>query len=305
MACCHAALAYLVLLRMEVAPFHPRPAVTRGPGLVSVALFVTSPCQGVTLHPALRSPDFPLRLHAAAAWPTPKGILPRAEVPRVVIEPGVLRDPAGVAEHRQRREVPRRGPRREGSEPAENLGIQIRAGPHDERLARNTRPGLRRFLQRRVAEDADAHPLAYPLAMLPEQLLPAHLLQERNQPAVLALDDGATLVEYREQVAQPAAPAALARDLGGVHRIDARLAARKGEPDERVEEIVQVVRPRLDASGLIDFDLVVRVFRGGRDEVQRLAALRPDLLFRGEAIQRVQRPIDAEPRPHRVERGMR
>jgi hypothetical protein len=25
-----------------------------------VALFVTSPCQGVTLHPALRSPDFPL-----------------------------------------------------------------------------------------------------------------------------------------------------------------------------------------------------------------------------------------------------
>jgi len=28
--------------------------------LVSVALFVTSPCQGVTLHPALRSPDFPL-----------------------------------------------------------------------------------------------------------------------------------------------------------------------------------------------------------------------------------------------------
>src|SRR5213075_3142835 len=25
-------------------------------GLVSVALFVTSPCQGITLHPALRSP---------------------------------------------------------------------------------------------------------------------------------------------------------------------------------------------------------------------------------------------------------
>ena len=48
--------AYLVLLRMEVAAFHP--PVARG--LVSVALFVTSPCQGVTLHPALRSPDFPL-----------------------------------------------------------------------------------------------------------------------------------------------------------------------------------------------------------------------------------------------------
>jgi len=43
-------------------------------GLVSVALFVTSPCQGITLHPALRSPDFPLcsfRLSPAAAKPTP------------------------------------------------------------------------------------------------------------------------------------------------------------------------------------------------------------------------------------------
>jgi hypothetical protein len=29
-----------------------------------VALFVTSPCQGVTLHPALWSPDFPLRIPA-------------------------------------------------------------------------------------------------------------------------------------------------------------------------------------------------------------------------------------------------
>src|SRR2546421_12669274 len=42
---------------MEVAAFHPSSYDTRG--LVSVALFVTSPCQGITLHPALRSPDFP------------------------------------------------------------------------------------------------------------------------------------------------------------------------------------------------------------------------------------------------------
>src|SRR5438045_4924884 len=57
-----AALAYLVLLRMEVAAFHPSGFEARG--LVSVALFVTSPCQGVTLHPALRSPDFPPRTNA-------------------------------------------------------------------------------------------------------------------------------------------------------------------------------------------------------------------------------------------------
>src|SRR5438034_4085061 len=57
---------------MEVAAFHPS---ALGRGLVSVALFVTSPCQGVTLHPALRSPDFPLcgrkNRRTAAAWPTP------------------------------------------------------------------------------------------------------------------------------------------------------------------------------------------------------------------------------------------
>src|SRR5919201_2018315 len=66
-------LAYLVLLRMEVAAFHPAGCYTRG--LVSVALFVTSPCQGITLHPALRSPDFPpCRIYdrgTAAARPTP------------------------------------------------------------------------------------------------------------------------------------------------------------------------------------------------------------------------------------------
>lgn len=77
--------AYLVLLRMEVAAFHPRripraACASRRPasrsvcetlarrlrvapspaGLVSVALFVALPRRGVTPHPALRSPDFPL-----------------------------------------------------------------------------------------------------------------------------------------------------------------------------------------------------------------------------------------------------
>src|SRR5262249_50679278 len=66
--------------------FHPA-------GLVSVALFVTSPCQGVTLHPALRSPDFPLHRATAAMQRLP-GRLPVAILPRQA-EP-----------KRQRREVP-------------------------------------------------------------------------------------------------------------------------------------------------------------------------------------------------------
>ncbi len=64
--------AYLVLLRMEVAAFHPLrrrfdPQVGR---LVSVALFLAFIHRasgdlwrpGVTRHPALWSPDFPLPL---------------------------------------------------------------------------------------------------------------------------------------------------------------------------------------------------------------------------------------------------
>src|SRR3954463_3186712 len=100
---------------MEVAAFHP-PAFaglrtrTAGRGLVSVALFVTSPCQGVTLHPALRSPDFPLCREIAATQRLP-GRLPGAilrsgsEVALVLVEGRVLfRVPARIAEDRHGKE---------------------------------------------------------------------------------------------------------------------------------------------------------------------------------------------------------
>src|SRR4029077_13505076 len=114
--------AYLVLLRMEVAAFHP--PILWYWGLVSVALFVASPRQGVTLHPALWSPDFP------PSPPTrrqrlpgrlPVGILPRAlaaqraEEALVVVKLGALAaaQPTGIAEYRQRRHLARRRMRRE------------------------------------------------------------------------------------------------------------------------------------------------------------------------------------------------
>jgi len=64
--------AYLVLLRMEVAAFHPlrRRFDPKAERLVSVALFLAFIHRasgdlwrpGVTRHPALWSPDFPLPL---------------------------------------------------------------------------------------------------------------------------------------------------------------------------------------------------------------------------------------------------
>ena len=47
-------------------------------GVFSVALSIGSRRPGVTWHPALWSPDFPLRLRVAAVWPTPLGIIPVA-----------------------------------------------------------------------------------------------------------------------------------------------------------------------------------------------------------------------------------
>src|SRR5690242_11210278 len=47
-------------------------ALRRLGGLFSVALSVGSRPPGVTWHPVLWSPDFPLRLRAATAWPTPR-----------------------------------------------------------------------------------------------------------------------------------------------------------------------------------------------------------------------------------------
>ena len=52
------ALAYLVLLRVEIARFTPAPACANA-GLVSVALILTSRWTGVTCYAALWSPDVP------------------------------------------------------------------------------------------------------------------------------------------------------------------------------------------------------------------------------------------------------
>src|SRR6202165_2353168 len=114
-----------------------------GRGLVSVALFVTSPCQGVTLHPALRSPDFPLcRLAAhsgcladSRGWILPpagsigaRRIAPeRPEIARVVVKLGLFvpREPSGVAEDGKGRQLARRRLRGALRKPGSRLRIGV------------------------------------------------------------------------------------------------------------------------------------------------------------------------------------
>jgi hypothetical protein len=75
--------------------------------------------------------------------------------------------------------------------------------------------------------------------------------ERRQELRIVAVHDRPAFVKDRQKIAQGAAAAPFTWDLGRVQGVDARLGAREGEPGEGVEEIVQAVRPRLDAAGLV------------------------------------------------------
>src|SRR5258706_13243856 len=211
--CIPTALAYLVLLRMEVAAFHPRRTCIRRDS----SLWPSS-----SRRRARELPCIPLcgartflcafASATAAAWPTPPGIL-GPEPALVVVKGGVLAlVPARVAEDGQRREQARRRVGRLRGEPLRRQRVNLAAG-EDHRLAGDARPRLERLLEHRVAEDDDAHRLLYPLPVLPKKLLPFRGAQERQQFLVAAQYDRPTLVEDRQQVAQRPAASRLLRQL--------------------------------------------------------------------------------------------
>jgi hypothetical protein len=142
------------------------------------------------------------------------------------------------------------------------------------------------------------------IASFPEQLLPAALPDQRVQPFVGARHQRATFVEDGQQVAQPAAPPAFARHLGGVERVDARLGARKRQPAQRIEQIVPVAGTRLHLPGLEQVDFVVRIRAGRRHEahgppmgVAKILALRRCVQRRERGL----RPKFRQPGAQRIE----
>ncbi|MGA7984125.1 MAG: hypothetical protein WCA01_02980 [Burkholderiales bacterium] len=198
----------------------------------------------------------------------------------------VFGQPTGIAENRQRcqharRELARRSPQPR-RRPSVEVGQQLRGreaqqrlvGRNEKRLARDAGPGPARLLEHGVADDHEAHRFQHVGAPLPEQFLPAKSAHEFDQPRVGAGDDRAAFVENRQQIAQWAAPAAFARNLCGMARVEHRLGARKGDPSERVEKVVPVARARRDFTARMHAQLVVRVFGPRRDEPHRFAARR-------------------------------
>ncbi len=142
-----------------------------------------------------------------------------------------------------------------------------RAGIGKDHLARQAEARLHRLLEHGVTQNDDAE-IAVPLD---EQFPPARLAHQSGD-FVAATHDCAAFVEYRQHVAQTTTLAALFGDLRGVHRVDARLGFRECQPGKRVEQVVLVVRARLDTAGFEEMDFVIRVRCRGRDEADGLAA---------------------------------
>src|SRR6185369_4545917 len=102
-----------------------------------------------------------------------------------------------------------------------------------------------------------------PSAVLPEERLPIRGTKQGEQALIAANHDRAAFIEDRQQVAQRAAATLRVRQRAPqftrMQGVDARLGARKGEPGEGVEPVVQALRAGRDAPRLEDADLVVRV----------------------------------------------
>src|SRR5262245_29105832 len=124
MARCRATLAYLVLLRMEVAAFHPRPC-DRDSSLWPYSS--RRRARELPCIPLCGARTFLCTCVQRLPGRLPGGILSLPEVAGVLVELRALAAPAGVAEHRNRLQIARRSPRRQAAEPGVDDGIRLGA----------------------------------------------------------------------------------------------------------------------------------------------------------------------------------
>src|SRR3954470_22971164 len=155
-----------------------------------------------------------------------------------------------------------------------------------------------------MAKHDEAHVLSYPMALAPEKLGPAEFAHQPIEIVIGAYDHGAALVKDGKEIAQRTATAVFPRDLGGMQGVDAGLGARKGEPAEGVEPVVQAFRPRVDAVAFVHPQLVAAALKARGDEAQRSAAFGSETGRFGGAIQCLERALDAEPGAHGIEDWM-
>src|SRR6266571_4926690 len=108
-----------------------------------------------------------------------------------------------------------------------------------------------------MTQNRDLHRLQQACPVVPEELLPPKAPDECDQRRIVAPDDGAAFVEEGEQIAKAPAMAVLARDLGGMPRVELCLGFREREPGQRVEQIMAVAGAGRHATRLVDAQLIV------------------------------------------------
>ncbi len=286
---------------MEVAAFHPC-TVARA-GLVSVALFVALAPLAQRVYapgryPASRSLEPGLSsapCGTAAAWPTPgafygaAGALQRTEVPFVRVKGRLRRCPETSPDSRRPAAAGRSRRRLAGAvrEPARGLRVEVARRVGEHHLAGDS--GVR-------ARAPAPGPHGQTTTMRKSRARSTNSSRQRASRTSVSISraanhDRAAFVEDGQHVAQPAAPAAFSRDLGGMHGVDARLGPRERQPGERVEQVVPVVRTGLHPAGLEQVNFVVGIGRGRRNEADGLPAFRVDVRFFRLLVETLERKV--------------
>ena len=152
--------------------------------------------------------------------------------------------------------------------------------------------GFERLLVEGVAEQVEAHATNNLLAPAPEQFLPLIAGEQLRQPGIDRGDDHAGFVEQRQRIAHRTARfAAFARlHFAVVMAVDRRLGLGKGDPHQRIEQIVPVAIARQHLA-VGEHALLVGLagFRLLRHEFQRLAAAAHHFALLAQAVQFGQR----------------
>ena len=235
---------------MEVAAFHPSALATGDSSLWPSSS--RRRARALPCIPLCGARTFLCACATAAAWPTPAAFY-RAEAgssarPRRTARPAP--EPARIAEDRQRRQVARLT-RRARARRARRATAASGSAPAGTTIALQVMPG-----QGSSACSSTAWPktrCAFPgrtrLRAAP-RTAPSTCIASRSESERLLRRTARSRRPRRRSSAGRAAGRGVPPSRGisrGMQGVDARLGARESEPGEGVEEIVQVVRPRLDA----------------------------------------------------------
>ncbi len=145
-----------------------------------------------------------------------------------------------------------------------------------DRLGRQAAKGVEQAFVGRMAEDDEAHGTQHVCPVFGKERPPAELAQQVEQSGLARQHDDPALVEMGQRVALAATHRAGRRHRLHMARADGQLGLRKAQPDQRVEEIMPVSRPRLDLAGIPDAAFIDETIGLRRNETDAPAIRRKD-----------------------------